>query len=41
MENCTVDGRPILIAIFKGSGVCCENCRKKRDGDAAFNKDQN
>ena len=40
-EICTVDGRPILVTIFRGSGVCCEGCRKKRDGDAHFNPDMN
>ena len=27
-EKCRVDGRPVLVAIFRGTGLCCENCRK-------------
>ncbi len=36
---CTVCGGPILVTIFRGSGVCSEICRKKRDGDDHFNKE--
>lgn len=27
-ELCTVDGKPVLVSIYKGSGLCSENCRK-------------
>jgi predicted nucleic acid-binding Zn ribbon protein len=30
---CTVCGGDIEVQIFKGQGVCCENCRAIRDGD--------
>lgn len=30
---CTICNKPILIQIFKNSGVCCERCRKERDHD--------
>lgn len=32
-RKCTECGNKILIQIFKGTGVCCENCRKNRDND--------
>jgi len=31
--NCSVCGKPIIVSIFKGTGVCSIICRKKRDGD--------
>ena len=30
---CSECGMPIKSAIFKGTGVCCEWCRKIRDGE--------
>lgn len=32
-EICIMCGRRIKTLIFKGTGVCCEDCRKDRDGD--------
>lgn len=32
-ERCVVCNKPIKVAIFKGTGVCCELCRKTRDDD--------
>lgn len=32
-ELCEIDGRPITMMAFKGTGVCCQNCKIKRDGD--------
>lgn len=29
-ERCGVCGRPVLVAINRGSGVCSEDCRKAR-----------
>lgn len=28
-EICRVDGKPVRMAIFKGSGYCCQNCQHK------------
>lgn len=42
MDNvCEIDGNVIQTMCFKGTGVCCENCRKVRDarsnsGDSAI-----
>lgn len=33
MEICAVCSRAVLTMTFKGSGVCCEDCRKDRDND--------
>jgi hypothetical protein len=30
-EVCDVDGEKIVVMTFKGTGVCCEYCRKVRD----------
>jgi hypothetical protein len=30
---CEVDGKQIRTMAFKGTGVCCELCRKKRAGE--------
>lgn len=30
---CKMCGNPIKVMAFKGTGVCCELCRKKRDND--------
>lgn len=32
---CCICGKDIKIQIFKGTGVCSENCRKDRDNDHA------
>jgi hypothetical protein len=32
-ELCTMCGAKIKTLIFKGTGVCSEDCRKDRDGD--------
>jgi hypothetical protein len=32
-ELCIMCGKRIRTAIFRGTGVCCEDCRKDRDGD--------
>lgn len=32
-DICRVDLRVIQIMSFKGTGVCCERCRKLRDGE--------
>lgn len=32
-DICTNDGRVIRTMAFIGTGVCCEDCRKERDGD--------
>lgn len=32
--KCQVCKREIKTMIFRGTGVCCENCRKIRDGEA-------
>lgn len=32
-QACSQCKRPIDMQIFKGTGVCCELCRKIRDGD--------
>lgn len=31
--TCIVDGKEITVMSFKGTGVCCEYCRKVRDGE--------
>lgn len=31
--NCTVCHDPIETMTFRGTGVCCEICRKERDGE--------
>jgi len=31
--NCCMCGKKIKTQIFKGTGVCGENCRKNRDND--------
>ena len=31
--RCEVDGRAIRVIAFLGTGVCSEDCRKKRDGE--------
>lgn len=30
---CEVDGRPIRMISFKGTGVCCRLCQMVRDGE--------
>lgn len=37
-EYCVIDGQLIQMQIFKGSGVCCERCRKVRDKEPAHEK---
>jgi hypothetical protein len=37
-ELCVMCGRKIAVAIFKNNGVCCELCRKDRDGDHGEHK---
>ena len=32
-SHCQICAKPILVQIFKGSGVCSELCRKDRDND--------
>lgn len=32
-EKCDVCTRDIRVMAFMGTGVCCDLCRKKRDGD--------
>lgn len=32
--ECSECGRSIAVMAFKGTGVCSEDCRKKRDGEA-------
>lgn len=32
VKHCEVDGKPIKMIAFRGTGVCCELCRKIRDG---------
>jgi hypothetical protein len=32
-EICTVDGRPVRMSIFKGTGYCCQNCQ--HEGEAS------
>lgn len=32
-DVCSQCGAEIQVMIFKGTGVCCELCRKQRDGD--------
>ena len=32
-DLCTMCGKKITTQIYKGSGVCSENCRKDRDDD--------
>lgn len=32
-EHCIMCGQKIRMQIFKGTGVCCEQCRKDRDND--------
>ena len=32
-DKCSVCGKPTKVAIFRGTGVCSENCRKSRDND--------
>jgi hypothetical protein len=29
LDRCTVCSRQIVVQIFKGTGVCCELCRKR------------
>ena len=31
--ECIIDGKPIHMLAFKMTGVCCEYCRKVRDGE--------
>lgn len=31
MSECQLCGRRIEVQIFRGSGVCSENCRKTRE----------
>jgi endogenous inhibitor of DNA gyrase (YacG/DUF329 family) len=33
VEHCAVCGKPVLMMIFRGSGLCSENCRKIRAGE--------
>jgi len=33
IEICEVDGNPVRTMAFKGTGVCCETCRKIRAGE--------
>lgn len=37
-ETCTVDGEIIRMQIFKGTGVCCERCRKAQAGEPAHER---
>lgn len=30
-ELCRVDGEPVLVNIFRGSGLCCVNCQKEEE----------
>lgn len=30
---CEIDGYEIKVMSFKGTGVCCEACRKRRNGE--------
>lgn len=39
METCEVDGKPILVMAFKGTGFCSETCRKIKEGDKHFNSE--
>lgn len=32
-DLCVMCGRKVEVQILKGSGVCCEQCRKDRDRD--------
>jgi hypothetical protein len=32
-EFCVVDGAEILTMTWRGTGVCCDGCRKVRDGE--------
>ena len=32
-DICIICGSKIEVMIFKNTGVCCELCRKKRDGE--------
>lgn len=34
-DTCSECGNKIQTMCFKGTGVCCENCRKVRDGEVA------
>jgi hypothetical protein len=33
-QRCTECKGEIRMQIFMNTGVCCENCRKKRDGES-------
>lgn len=33
MEKCKICPNLIMSMAFRGTGVCSENCRKKRDGE--------
>lgn len=39
MQKCEMCNRKIEIAIFKNTGVCCELCRKLRDGEEVVDPD--
>jgi hypothetical protein len=32
-DICRACGKKVNITIFRGSGHCCDNCRKKRAGE--------
>lgn len=32
-DLCIMCGKKVVTMIFRGTGVCCEDCRKDRDGD--------
>ncbi len=34
-DYCVMCGSKIKVQIFKGTGICSENCRKDRDDDHA------
>ena len=32
-ERCTICKKPVMVQIFKGTGLCSDLCRKDRDND--------
>ena len=32
-ERCTICKKPVMVQIFRGTGLCSELCRKERDSD--------
>lgn len=32
-ERCKICHKPVMVQIFKGTGICSDLCRKERDND--------